>query len=305
MKQNRSAGTWSQIALLVLASMTAYAEPATPESESAASLRKRYADLSAQLEQSPIQKGLYLESVETSHASRGDVYGVVDYPFTTVSASLTSPADWCQALILHLNVKYCQASVHNQGAVLSVAIGKKIDQPLSETHRVEFAYEVSSPEADYMKVDLDARRGPLGTRDYQIALELIGLEDDRVFLHVRYSYTYGLMARLAMRVYLATSGHGKVGFTMVGGENGGPPHFVGGVRGALERNIMRYYLAIDAYLGALATPAPLRFDDSLERWFAATERYSTQLHEVDHDSYVTMKRREYLRQQTPPSAIAP
>ncbi len=71
------------------------------------------------------------------------------------------------------------------------------------------------------------------------------------------------------------------------------------MRGALERNTMRYYLAIDAYLGALAVPPPERFEQSLERWFAATERYALQLHEVDHDAYVAMERSEYLRQQTP------
>ena len=42
---------------------------------------------------------------------------------------------------------------------------------------------------------------------------------------------------------------------------------------------MRYYLAIDAYLGALATPAPARFEQSLERWFDATELYPRQLRE--------------------------
>lgn len=63
---------------------------------------------------------------------------------------------------------------------------------------------------------------------------------------------------------------------------------------------MRYYLAIDAHLGALATPAPERFEESLERWFTATERYALQLHEVDHDAYLTMKRREHLRQQQMP-----
>ena len=68
--------------------------------------------------------------------------------------------------------------------------------------------------------------------------------------HIRYSYTYGFMVRFAMRVYLATSGHGKVGFTMISSGNSTPPHSIGGVRGALERNIMRCYLAIDAYLGA-------------------------------------------------------
>ena len=271
-----------------------------PESDPAASLRDRYAALSEQLEHSSIQQGLYLESVERSRASQGDIYALVDYPFATVSDAFTNPANWCEALILHLNVKYCRAAMRDEHPVLSLAIGKKIEQPLRETYRVEFTYSVTSSGADYMEVDLDARRGPLGTRNYHITLELMGLEGERTFLHVRYSYRYGFLARLAMRIYLATSGQSKVGFTMVESENGRPPHFIGGVRGALERNTMRYYLAIDAYLGALATPAPQRFEESLERWFSSTERYALQLHEVDHDAYVSMKRSEYLRQQTLP-----
>ena len=269
-----------------------------PESDPAGSLRDRYAALSEQLEQSPLQRGLYLESVENSRAPRGDIYALVDYPFATVADVFMNPANWCEALILHVNVKYCHAAVRGEHTVLSVAIGKKVEQPLSETYRVEFAYTVTSFGVDYMKVDLDARKGPLGTRNYQIALESIGLEGKRTFLHIRYSYTYGFLARLAMRAYLATTGHDKVGFTMIGSGDNGPPHFIGGVRGALERNIMRYYLAIDAYLGALETPASQRFEESLERWFTATEHYAIQLHEVDHDAYVAMKRREYLRQQT-------
>ena len=75
------------------------------------------------------------------------------------------------------------------------------------------------------------------------------------------------------------------------------PELVGGVRGAIERNTMRYYLAIDAYLGALATPAPARFEQSLKRWFNATELYPRQLREIDRDTYFAMKRSEYVRQQ--------
>ena len=70
-----------------------------------------------------------------------------------------------------------------------------------------------------------------------------------------------------------------------------------GIRGALERNTMRYYLAIDAYLNALGSPASMRFEQSLELWFADTERYSRQLREVSHDDYITMKRGQYRRQQ--------
>jgi hypothetical protein len=58
----------------------------------------------------------------------------------------------------------------------------------------------------------------LSTKNYNIALEFIPLEGERTFLHVRYSYGYGVLAGLAMRIYLATSGQSKVGFTTVGGE---------------------------------------------------------------------------------------
>jgi len=293
---------WLRMAAFVAAStacaMAALGRFATPEVDPAASLRERYAALSEQPEQNSLQPGLYLESGGSSRAVRGDVYAVVNYPFAIVSDTFTSPQNWCEVLILHLNVKHCRADARGEGTVLSVAIGRKIDQPLSKTYRVKFAYKVVATRPDYFEVDLDARRGPLGTKKYHIALESIGLEGDRAFLHLRYSYSSGLVARFAMRAYLASSGHDKVGFTMVDGKDGRPPYFIGGVRGAAERNSMRYYLAIDAYLGALATPAPQRFEESLERWFAATERYALQLHEVDHDAYVTMKRREYLRQQT-------
>ena len=66
----------------------------------------------------------------------------------------------------------------------------------------------------------------------------------------------------------------------------------------LERNTMRYYLAIDAYLHTLGSPPPQRFEQSIELWFNQTEHFARQLHEVAHDDYVTMKRGQYLRQQS-------
>ena len=292
---------WILIVASAVWGTSAFAEePATPESDSAATLRGRYVALSEQLEQSPILQGLYLESSESARASRGDLYAVVDYPFAMVSDAFTNPDNWCEALILHLNIKYCRADAEGERTVLSVAIGKKTEQPLSETHRVKFGYNVMLSGTEYMAVKLDASKGPLGTRNYHVALELIALEGDQSFLHIEYSYSDSLIARLATRLYFATIGSAKVGFTKVGGENGEPPHLVGGVRGALERNTMRYYLALEAFLSKVATPGPQRFEESLERWYAATERYALQLHEIDRDDYITMKRNEYLRQQRPP-----
>ena len=57
---------------------------------------------------------------------------------------------------------------------------------------------------------------------------------------------------------------------------------------------MRYYLAIDAYLGA---PATDQLERRLQAWFAATENYPLQLHEIDRASYIGMKRAEHKRQQ--------
>jgi len=74
------------------------------------------------------------------------------------------------------------------------------------------------------------------------------------------------------------------------------------MRGVVERNTMRYYLAIEAFLGALSVPPQARLEKRLRDWFAAAERYPRQLHEKERDEYLKMKRREYLRQQ---SALRP
>ena len=60
---------------------------------------------------------------------------------------------------------------------------------------------------------------------------------------------------------------------------------------------MRYYLAIEAFLGALSVPPRARLEKRLHDWFAAVERYPLQLHELEQGEYLDMKRREYLRQQ--------
>jgi hypothetical protein len=265
--------------------------------DGAASLRARFVALTDALERSTIQPGLYVESVESSRAPRGDAYAVIHYPFATVSAAFTKPANWCESLILHLNVQYCRASVDGSQAMLSAAVGKKTNQPLDDTHRIDFIYKVAASNVDFMRVELAAKQGPLGTGNYLIALELIPLDDGRAFMHIQYSYTQGFLARCATSVYFATSGRDKVGFTWIQDDED-PPELVRGIRGALERNTMRYYLAFDAYLHALAEPAPQRFEQSLERWFSDTERFSRQLREVKHDDYVAMKRVQYLRQQS-------
>ena len=102
----------------------------------------------------------------------------------------------------------------------------------------------------------------------------------------------------AMQAYLATVGADKVGFSMTGKDANGQPSYTGGVRGAVERNAMRYYLAIDAYLDSLSAAPGQQVERRIQHWFNATERYPRQLREMDRPTYVAMKRSEVERQQT-------
>jgi hypothetical protein len=61
---------------------------------------------------------------------------------------------------------------------------------------------------------------------------------------------------------------------------------------------MRYYLAIEAFLGSLSAPPQARLEKRLRDWFAAHERFPRQLHEISQAEYLEMKRKEYQRQQT-------
>jgi hypothetical protein len=291
------------VALLCIGVRIAHADDV--EANSAASLRAKYDGLQNQLSHNQFQRPLYLDSGETSDSVTGDIYARINYPFDTVRAALNNPGDWCDILILHVNTKYCRASPGSQGAVLNVSIGKKYDEPLEKAYRVDFAYRVAAQTANYLQVRLNADAGPFSTRDYRIVLEAVPVETGRTFIHFSYSYTYGAVGRLALQVYLATIGRSKVGFAVVGTGSDGKPLHIGGIRGLVERNTMRYYLAIEAFLGAVSAPPQERLEKRLHEWFAASERYPRQLHEMEQGEYLDMKRKEYLRQQSelqPPPA---
>jgi hypothetical protein len=269
------------------------AAPATVVQDAArgaSGLRARHAQLAPQLAHNEFGRPVYLESQEGDNALRGEVYAVVDHSFEQVRA-LERADNWCQVLLLPFNTKQCISA--DDG--IAVFVGRKKETPVADAFRVDFHYGVRSNSEDYLQVQLDARSGPLGTHDYRIGLEAAPLEGGRTFIHLSYSYAFGTMSRLAMQTYLATAGADKVGFSVEGREDSGAPRFVRGVRGVIERNTMRYYLAIEAFVDTLPAPPETRVEKTLREWFAATERFPRQLHEMELDDYLAMKRREYAR----------
>lgn len=269
--------------------------PVPADAQDANALRSRHTSLRDKFATNQFGRPLALESAQSSGALKGDVYAVVDHPFAAVQRSLSSPEHWCDILILHLNVKRCKVAAG--GKMLSVNVGRRFDQPLEDAYLLDLAYKVAATSADYLQVQLTADEGPMNTRDFRIVVEAIGVDARRSMLHMSYAYGYGMTARLAMQTYLATVGRDKVGFTILEQKPDGKPVYRGGVLGLLERNTMRYYLAIDAYLAAHTLPAGEQTERRLREWYSSTERYAPQLREMEQADYLDMKRKEIKRQQ--------
>jgi hypothetical protein len=264
------------------------------QADDAAALRARHAALRAELANNPFKRPLYLESSQKSGTLKGEIYAQIGQPYAEVGPALQGAAQWCDILILHLNVKGCRVGEGKAGPTIQLHIGRKFDQPLDDAYPVQFAYRVAASRPDYLRVELNADKGPMGTSDYRIMVEAVALDAQRSFLHLSYSYSYGMSARVAMRGYLATIGRDKVGFSVVKPKAKGKARYIDGMRAVVERNTMRYYLAVEAYLGA---PAASQLEKRLNDAHSAVERYPLQLHEVERADYLAMKRKEIQRQR--------
>lgn len=270
-------------------------------SDDAARLLATYHDMKPRLDQNAFHRRLYLDSQESPSTVTGQIYAVMDYPFATVHRALSDANglnNWCDVLLLHPNIKYCRSSGSSGGNMLTLNVSQEeVAEELRSTYRLRFNYDAAVTRPGYFRVRLHADSGPLNTRDYQIVLEAVSLGSTRTFLHLTYAYSYGTLGRLAMKGYLATFGRGKVGFTDIAGASAAQPEYVSGVRGLVERNTMRYYLAIDAWLSEPPGRPDTRLQQRLSNWFSASEQYSRQLHEIDRQQYMQMKQDEYRRQQ--------
>ena len=284
-----ASGPWRRgaLALACLAALSG-----APRAQDAATLIRRHAELREALASNAFRRPLVLESSEASGDFKGEVHAVIAQPFAVVGPALQGMEQWCEVLILHLNVKGCQSRGTGAAATLSLAVGRKFDQPIAQAFKIDFAYRVVVSRPDYLQVTLAADAGPMDTRNYRLAFEAIPLDATSSFVHMSYAYGYGLAARLAMATYLATIGRDKVGFGIVGRQVDGTPVYRNDMRGAVERNTMRYFLAIEAYLGATGASAAQRSEQRLRDWFDAIERYPRQLHELEREEYLAMKRRE-------------
>jgi hypothetical protein len=306
--------SWTRIlagALLLGASALACtAAAAAAEPPSAQALRATHQRLSDKLDHSSFGRPVQLDSMETADGLQGDIYAVVEHPLAEISSALKGSAHWCDVLTLHINNRRCVTATATATATvtatatatapggpqgretLTLFVVRRYDKPIDDAFELPFAYRVASATPEHLLVELTAESGPLGTSNYHVTLEAVALDERKSFVHFSYSYDHNAMVRLGTMAYLATFGSDKVGFTVVGKTPEGQPDYIRGLRGLVERNAMRYFLTLDAYLAA---PGADQAERRQRQWFAGAEQYPRQLHEVDLDTYLALKREDRQR----------
>ena len=165
---------WPVMAWLAIASV-GLGPAASAWAQDAAALRARQVELRAALADNNFGRPLVLESVQQGDRLSGEIHAVIAQPFAVAAAALQSQQAWCDILMLHLNVKHCLAQGQGADRRLQIAIGRKHDQPVEDAFALGLGYRILASQPDYLALRLEAADGPLGTRDFRIALELAPL----------------------------------------------------------------------------------------------------------------------------------
>lgn len=268
-------------------------------SSDASALHATYESMAARLAASPLGVPVVIDSTESAGQLNGSVYAVNNHPFTAMAAPFARPQVWCEVMLLPFNTRSCQLGTEGGAPELVLNITRKNGLEASQGHTLRLDWHKVAATADYLEVRLTSESGPLGTAGYVIVLRAVPLAQGRTFTHFTFSFRFGGAARVATQAYLATIGRDKVGFSMV--QQAGSERLVGGMRGIVERNAMRYFLALEAWLNTARVPPAQQLEARLEDWFDATERYPRQLREMDKPTYLANKRRDYRSSLAPPS----
>jgi hypothetical protein len=287
---------------LALAGLLLGLLPAAAAPMGSARLRDTQAALAAEMREGSFAEPLVIRSSEQGGRIEGHAFAQVDVPFARLAQSITERAQWCPMLMLHLNNKYCRQTQEGGTPRVELYVGRKSEQPVRSATRLRFAWVPSLMRGAYAAAELAAPDGPYDTRDYDLVVEAVPLDERRSFVHLGYAFSHAGASRLAMRLYLATVGRDKVGFSREAQPGGGAGPLVGGMRGVVERNVMRYLLALRCHAQGAAADAGTHqdLDTRLRCWFDATERYAPQLHELDERDYLHMKQAEFARLDSTP-----
>ena len=291
--------------VLLLLTVSLLSGPLTAHA-SKAELFNFYTQLKPVLQKNAYGIPIYVHSKDENDTMTGVIYGVLNHPFEVTSRALGAAANWCEVAPQHLNIKACTYRAENDFCQLRFYSGRKHYEKADDVYQLDYRFEAIEQSPDFIHIRLSADEGPAGTGQYRLNVKAIPLDKTSSFIYFSYAYEYNFITSLGMGTYLATLGSGKVGFTVTDKDKKGEPIYIGGVRGIIERNAVRYYLAIQSYLDTLSIEAAHQFQARINHWFDLTEKHHLQLFEMEKNDYLEYKQQERqdqlrLQQQLKPS----
>jgi len=290
------------ICLLLIWPVCSFADNTT-DASGYKSLLSQYHTLKESLESNQYGASVYIQSDFQEDNATGEVFALIDNDFNSVVDALSSPDHWCDVVLLHINIKGCDVNSNiNSESNLTLYVGRRYFQTPDQAHEMRYQFNNVSSSSDYLHVNLTAGDGPLGTSDYLLTFEVIPFDESSSFIHFKYSYSYGFMAKLALDGYLATIGRNKVGFTVTEYDDSNNPVYVKGLQGIVERNSMRYFIAIRSFLDTSYLNRE-QWDNRVQHWYQLARRFERQFIEIREREYIDTKSKEFRIRETTNTAL--
>jgi len=257
------------------------------------SLLDKYHEIEKELGKNQGPVPFYIESSVNKNTSHVDIYGTIKYPFQMVQNEFLVPTNWCDILLPHPDVRACTYKKVNDTWLLNIYNVDKSSEPLADAYQMKFVYRVSALQPVYFDIALTAHEGPSHTKDHQFGFEAIPLEKNITFIHLRYSFGYSAFGYFLMKIF----GGSNIGFSITGTDSAGNPVYVEGLRGSVERYVVRDYLAIVAYFDMLKAPHDQRFERRISQWYDLMSGFKKQLFEMKKEEYLADKSQDWENQQ--------
>lgn len=258
-------------------------------------VRARYRALMENVADNPFHAPVSLRSDETGDLIAADAYGVIEHPFAAVAELLGDPQRVCDFVSLSINIKACTYATRSAPTSMTWYMGRKNYSEPDPDQAMQYQYSVELRTREELRIRLHAPQGLVGVTDNIIIVNAAAV-DGHTLVHFSLSYVSGFQSKMAIGAYLVTLGRNKIGFTTHPDADGNPVP-IQGAQGIIERNTMRYYLALQAWLDAASVAAEQRARARIERWYDYAERYHDQLYELPREEYLDNKKRERLNQQ--------
>jgi hypothetical protein len=252
-----------------------------------------YKELQEDTDNGPFGLPLQVRSEEREDRISAEIFGIFDYPFQAFAGLLTQPASWCEFVSLTPNIKACTFQGNGKDVILTLYVGWKGYRAPESASAQPYQFVVHSRRSDYAAMSVSAAEGLLGTRAHRFDVEAANVAGKTVFA-MRSSYEPSALSKLVTTVYLATLGREKIGFSRV--PDGAQVGHVRGIQGMIERNVVRYYLALKAFVDTQGLPTGRQFEARINTAYDLMDTYPAQLRLMEKTEYLDVKRRERMNQ---------